>query len=286
MNSKHFLVAQLILPLLLVLLSPCRGASAEPAKVTDFPFVVVFIDAKTEKLLGPFPYDRSILAKAIDKAADCGAKGVVLKFFIDKPKTEGGDTALARAAAKTKLLLQARLDDLETSPNSLPNRFFLPIDRATGVGTPLSGRSGWIPLPALSAAAYDLGFADCRVTDRMPIAERYGDRVVKSLYLCCLELAFDDRASVIPARSIKLHGKTVPMDDRSEIGVEYPVKDDLPHISFADFIDDSARPEVKDRIVILGYDSDRIESVDTPMGKIHLHRAFVYALMSMYRRFR
>jgi adenylate cyclase len=267
-----------------IILGVISSASADPPEASHSPFVVVFIDAKSEKVLGPFPYDRTVYANAIDTAAASGARGVVLKFFIDKPKTPDGDVALVQSAKSTKLLVQARLDDRETAPNPLPDRFRIGMNVATA-GNLLAGKSGWIPLPALSAAAYDVGFVDFRVIDRMPMIERYGDSVVKSLCLSCLELAFGERAEVSPGKSVRLHGKTVVLDERSEIGVEYPAKDDLPYISFSDFIGGKTQPEAKDRVVILGYDSDQFEPVETPKGKIRPHRAFVYALMSLYKRF-
>ena len=81
-------------------------------------------------------------------------------------------------------------------PTPLPDRFVLnaPIE-----GKLLSGKSGWLPLPDLSAAAYDLGFVDYRVIDRMPLVEQYGDKLVKSLYLSCLESALGARAEIVPS---------------------------------------------------------------------------------------
>lgn len=268
-----------------MIIGTASAKASNPSRNPDAPFIVVFIDTKTEKALGPFPYDRSVYAKAIDKAAASGARGVVLKFFIDRPGTDEGDRALLQAMKGTKVILQARLDDQEKTPNPLPQRFRLPLD-ARNSGTPLAGKSGWLPLPALSAAAYDLGFIDYRVIDRMPLVERYGDYLVKSLYLCCVELAIGKRAEIIPGKSIRIGEKTVALDERSEIAVTYPPKDDMPFISLLDFLGPQARPQVKDRIVILAYDSDRFAAIDTPVGKIRPHRAFFYALMSIYRQFR
>jgi adenylate cyclase len=258
------------------------GRAAAEERGPDSPFVAVFIDAKTEKTLGPFPYDRAILAKAIDKSVESGVRGVVLKLFVDKPKTARGDGALVDAAKRTKLLVQARLDDSEPHPNALPDRFALtaPIE-----GKLLSGRSGWLPLPELSGAAHDLGFVDYRVIERMPLFERYDGKLVKSLCLSCLELALGTRAQIVTAHSVRIGDKTVELDEYGEIGVEYPTKDDLRSISFSDFIEQPARPELKDRIVIIAYDSERFEPVKTPAGAIRPHRAFVYALTSMYWKF-
>jgi CHASE2 domain-containing sensor protein len=94
--------------LLAIIFGVINSASADPPEASRSPFIVVFIDAKTEKALGPFPYDRAVLAKAIDKTASSGARGVVLKFFIDKPKTPDGDRALIQSARSTMLLLEGQ----------------------------------------------------------------------------------------------------------------------------------------------------------------------------------
>ena len=257
------------------------GQAAAADQPAESPFVAVFIDTKTEKALGPFPYDRAVLAKAIDKSVASGARGVVLKLFIDKPKTVEGDRALVDAAKRTKLLVQARLDDSEQDPNPLPDRFAL---KAGIEGKPLGGKNGWLPLPDLSAVAHDLGFVDYRVIDRMPLVEQYRGKLVKSLYLSCLELALAAPAEIVPARSVRIRDKKLELDEHSEIAVEYPAKDDLQYISFSDFIEQPPRAELKDRIVIIAYDSERFEAVKTPAGPIRPHRAFIYALMSIYQK--
>ena len=75
-----FVVVVLVLP-------ACSSASI---------FVPIFIDARSDARLGPFPYDRAVYANALMAFEKLGAKGVVLKFFIDQPKGNGDD-ALAMA---------------------------------------------------------------------------------------------------------------------------------------------------------------------------------------------
>src|SRR5438874_80021 len=72
-------------------------AEGSPTRDRLNPFVLVFIDSATEKSLGPFPYDRGLYAKAVERAASLGARGVVVKFFLDKPKSPDGDAAFVRA---------------------------------------------------------------------------------------------------------------------------------------------------------------------------------------------
>ena len=171
----------------------------------ESPFIVVFIDSKTEETVGPFPLNRSVLAKGIQQLKRDRARGVVLKFFFDQPKDAGDDAALAEAIAGLPVLLQARLDDAEPKPNPFPERFVL---KTTPAADPsgLAGRSGWIPLPCFSARARDIGFVDLTRPDCVPVVEFYRGRAVKSLSLCALELALNEQAHVVPGRSFRLHG--------------------------------------------------------------------------------
>src|ERR1700744_5617891 len=88
-------------------------------------FAVVFIDAASEAKYGTFPLDRPLLARAIQKAGELQARGVVLKFFFDLPKGEAGDNALAQSLTNLPVVLQARMDNTTTNPNPLPARFTL-----------------------------------------------------------------------------------------------------------------------------------------------------------------
>ena len=60
-------------------------------------FAVVFITQATEAKHGRYPLDRALLAQAVERAADAGAKGVIIKFFLDQARTTEGDRRLAMA---------------------------------------------------------------------------------------------------------------------------------------------------------------------------------------------
>src|SRR5436190_3757298 len=142
-----------IFGMVLLVATACRAEEPKPAEIQPpTPFAVVFIDAKTEAALGAFPYDRSIYAKGLEALAKAGARGVVLKFFIDRPKAGEGDAALAAAMGKVKVIVQARIDDSEKDANELPARFTLKVteDPAAEAASPLGGTSGWLPIPSVA----------------------------------------------------------------------------------------------------------------------------------------
>jgi adenylate cyclase len=245
--------------------------------------LVVFIDSRTKKSIGPFPYDRSVLASAVNQAAHLQARAVVLKFFLDQHKSQSGDLVLAEAMKHIPVALEACLNKTEKAPNPLPDRFILsgplPEDRC------ISGTTGWLPIPLFAANAADLGFVDCLSADQIPTFERYGGLPVKSLATCCLELAFGARANIAPRESLMIAGKSVSLDNFSQFRVKFPARDDLDYVSFLDFIHGRISPDaVKDRVVIIGYDGQGMSTINTPVGKLKLHRAFCYGLLAAYDR--
>lgn len=244
------------------------------------PFAVVFIDERTEKALGPFPYDRAVLARGINRIAELKARAVILKFFIDRPKS--GDRALADALKRVKVVLQARLDDDEKMPNLLPDKFTL-VNLATDRSPLLSAGGGWIPLPALSEVAHDVGFIDSIRLDRVTMVERYRGAAVKSLYTCALELAFEEKAEVVPGKFVKIGQRKLVLGELSQVPIEFPEQDKLEYFSFVDLLNGKVPAEaIKDRVVILGYDGAKMEASKIPAGEVKGHRVFCYQLFSVY----
>jgi hypothetical protein len=242
------------------------------------PFLPVFIDKKTEAALGPFPFDRAILAAAVKRSAELGAKGAVLKFFLDLPRSQNGDRALADAMSSIKVILQA--GDGTMQPAELPDKFKLRLPLA-GVKS-LHASTGGIPIPELIAKAHDIGFVDNFAENRMPVIEQYGGQYVKWLATACLELALGVTAEASPGKSIRFGNAERPLDNLSRLPINFPGKDDLEYIPLVDFLGRNRRPDLKGRVVILGYDGDNIGRVQTPIGLVKAHRAFYYALTSLH----
>jgi CHASE2 domain-containing sensor protein len=269
--------------LLLVWTAPLFAADRSAPRLPPPAFAVVFIDAETERALGAFPYDRGVYAKAVEALGRAKARGVVLKFFIDRPKSAEGDAALAAAMTKVKVVLQARLDGEEARPNPLPERFTLRDVRLAGA-EPLSAKSGWLPLPALAERAHDLGFLDSTDSvERVPVVERYGERYVKSLYTAALELALGERAKFDALGFMQIGAKRIEFDKACMARVRLPAADELKAHSFLDLINGKIDGAVfKDRVVIVGYDGAKMEENETPIGKVKGHRLFCYQLFSLY----
>jgi hypothetical protein len=242
-------------------------------------FAVVFIDNASEAKYGKFPLDRSVIARAIRKASNLHARGVVLKFFFDLPKPGASDSAFAEALTNLPVVLQARIDNTTVQPNPLPARFTLIGMKSQ---TAISGRSGWIPIPKFTANAYDVGFVDFSSTN-VPLLESYQDHTVKSLVLCCIELATGNRAVIEPGQKVKFGKCALQLNASNYVQAKLPIKDNLAYIPFDKFLDGNIPASlIQNKVVIIGYDGSQIQSFSTAIGKIRAHRLFVYDLWNIY----
>jgi hypothetical protein len=271
--------ALLLLALLWGGLPTARAAGFDEA------FAVVLIDNQTEAQLGDFPLPRSKIAAAVERAADLKAKAVVLKFFYDLPKASTEDEPLAKSLKRLPVLVQACLNETETSPNPFPEKFILPNLTAE---VSLSGRSGWIPLPTLASNAHDIGFVDLDgdVATAVPMLERYQEQVVKTLVLCCLEAATGGKAVIDPGKKLTLaNGNTLPLDFQNRVPAKLPSKDELSYIPFHIFIaGKTPAKRVAGKVLIIGYDGEKIPVVQTPVGLVRAHRLFVRQLRTVWDR--
>lgn len=243
-------------------------------------FAVVFADATTEAKLEKLPLSRAVLADAIEWAAKAGARGVILKFFLDRPRQLEGDRALAHALTLLPVLLQARIDDTEAASNDLPSRFLLPGDtRATAI----NGTGAWIPIPPFSAPAHDICFVDF-LSATVPVIESYRGASVKSLLLCAVELATGERAIPSAAGTLAFMGNTLPTDELFRLSVPIVDLSPLETLTLHDLLDGSiAASSLKGKVVILAYDGPNINRLDSGYGAVGAHRLFVLLLRDFYQ---
>jgi CHASE2 domain-containing sensor protein len=242
------------------------------------------IDAKTEAAIGKFPVDRKYYARAIDALRELGARGVILKFFLDLPKDAASDKLLADSIGKLPVFLQAGIQK-EPKSNPLDPRFIYK-DKITGVSRLITGKEGWIPLPVFSAAAAGLGFVDGRseAPTFLPLLERYGNDNVLTLTFAILRFIHPDLV-VTWGKSVSAGGRSLPMNDRGEVEGQLPAADSLDFISLADLLAGTvARARVEGRIVYLGYDGSEQPVIATKLGPVKAHRFYYYCLSSILGR--
>lgn len=244
----------------------------------DDDFAVVMITPATESRHGKIPLNRALLARAIDAVAAAGAKGVVLKFFVDQPRQADSDARLQAAISRTPALLQARIDDSELRPKPLPERDFLP---GKALPAPFTGKSGWIPLPAFSDKAHGVCFVDFDSLPA-PLLETYQGRSVKSLLLCAVELATGAKANLSQPGRVTVGKHQFVTDMQYRVAIPVSAKP-LPTIEFNDVLDGKTPAQrSQGKVVILAYDGPNMPVLDSPLGKLGAHRYFVLLLRGLY----
>jgi len=244
------------------------------AKAGDFvsKFAVIMIDRETEAKLGPFPYDRAVMASAVNVCAKKGAKAVALKFFFDLPKTAAGDKALCNAMANMSVLLQARLESETGTAQAMPERFSLPASLPTAI----RGDRGWIPLPMFLERAAACGFVDFN-SRSVPMVERYRDKNYKSFVVCCLEVAFD-KSAVYSPHQVAFGSQVLRVDGHNVFHAELR-SPSWKAFSFAKLLSDEIREEdLKGRVVIIGWDGAKAERIEG----VGIHVYFVQVLAAAY----
>ncbi len=242
-------------------------------------FAVVLATEKTEARFGKMPFDRAHLARAIELAARGGAKGVVVKFFLDRPRDPDGDARLAHSMSLLPVILQARIDDAAPAPHPFPGRFTV---GGSDYASAVHGHSGWIPLPLFADKSRDICFVDFSASP-IPLIETYRGRAVKSLMLCAVELAIGSKMTLLPSKQIQLGAFTARLDALNRAVVSYPSSDTLKVLELAELLDGTLPKEaLKGKVVILGYDGPNIPVIATGLGNRGAHRAFILLLKSFY----
>jgi CHASE2 domain-containing sensor protein len=255
------------------------------AKSFEDTFAIVFIDSPTEAQFGEFPVARKVVAQGVNRAAELGARAVVLKFFYDQPKDEADDAALEQAMKRIPVLIQARVDDAEADPQPLLPRFHLP-GRWSGK-TVIEGQNGWIPRLRFQTNAHSVGFVDLgpgSVTN-VALLERYRGRAVKSLSLAALEVGAGTNAVLESGRRVRLGPATLAMDSQQQVAVAPLRSDELPFHSFGDLANGRIpREKIAGKVVLIGYDGDKLHSLETPGGPVPPHRFFVLQLRELWNQ--
>ena len=268
---------------------PAASIATAPAISVISPFELVLIDSASEKQLGGFPIDRALIAKAITVLKQAGARAVVLKFFYDQPsKSPESDEALAGAIGSIKTLLQARIDEAELPANPLPARFI--TGAVTGnFKSSLTGTSGWIPLAPFAAAAFDVGFVDIASPDSVPMIESYQNKPVKSLTLAALEIAARETAKIDSGVRVTLGKKSVVLTEDNQVVLKLSSVALPDYVSFTALLDgkiNSAQLQEKfrDKVVVIGYDGEKMHFLTTNAGLVKAHRLFYLGLLDVYRQ--
>jgi len=240
--------------------------------------VLVVIDKKTEDKIGVLPYQRDVLAQGIKKLKSLGAKEILLKFFIDRPKDKEADKKLALALASIPVTIQTRSDNQEPVTNTLPPKFLLPQNYAS-VSSSLDASSGWIPLNMFSEQAYAVGFIDSIYPAFL--VQKYQKKLVSSLQFQALQSIFGQKFEV-RGKNLWLGDKQIHLNDKHVYVYPWLNNKNVPYISYLDLIEGRVKPDaINQKYVVFGYNGYKIHKIPTLQGEMNAHLAFYQSLISM-----
>jgi hypothetical protein len=267
------------------LLAACAVAPPHPADPEPLT-VFVAIDDASKATLGAFPVDRRVYARAIRAAKALGAKGVALKFFLDRPSRPESDRELATAEHELPVLMQvdgAPPGEGETlSPKLARDGWDL---RATADPLVLDGIA--YPLPEFLSAAHGLGFVEARLdgaAQAVELAAAADSVPVASLQLAIAELALGTRATLRGNR-LELAGHGFALDRRGRLLCD-SVHGPAPRPYGIDALLAGTIPAraIRGKVVVLGYlrsDSPRL----TVAGReLPIHELFYRQVACLARR--
>ncbi|HYV28799.1 MAG TPA: CHASE2 domain-containing protein [Candidatus Eisenbacteria bacterium] len=247
------------------------------------PFVFVMIDARTEAVYGSLPFNRALVATAIDRLTAAKARGIVIKFFYDLPSTEKNDHSLEQSICAAPVALQASLNDAEGTSNGLEAKFQVDAVPMADFPSLFVGDKALVPLQRFRRCARAVGFVDSTASE-IPLVEVYQGKMVKSLQLVALEMASNQKAVIEPSGFVRLGKTRLALMHH----IDFPTTNSLSYIPFHEVMSDTSKTwqtKVQQSVVILGYDGKNIHSIETPLGPLGAHRFFICGLLSLAKAF-
>jgi len=243
---------------------------------------LILIDERTEQELGSFSSERDALAAGLVELAKLGAKEVLLKFFLDLPKTNKKNELLRQAITKLPVTLQARIENTESNPNELLPKHVLGSEFRS-IKSGAKGNSGWLPLIDFSRNARAVGFIDS--ISPTFFVETYGSQAVGSLHFHALESIYGS-AFEIKHGELHLAGKMVSLNQKGEFEYEWLPYEVHPYVSLIDLLNGNVIAEkIRGKYIVFGYNGKDIHKLDTPVGSMNAHLAFYHSLVSTIAAF-
>jgi hypothetical protein len=248
-------------------------------------FVAVFFDDESAKTLhADTPLPRGLKAQAINRLRAAGARGLVLKFFEDLPRDEEQDREFTKALCLMPTVLQACLCT-DGSTNPLPSRFWIQETNRIRSETSLSDVQGYIPLAQFNACARGVGFVDLNSArpESIPLIEVYQGHWVKSFYINALELETGQSANYSSGTNVTFGTRSLSFDKFGEHAITTDLES-LDYIPFHHVLDGTVPDDrFRGKVIILGYEGNRIHAIHTRWGEIRAHRLFVQSLLALHR---
>jgi adenylate cyclase len=239
-----------------------------PRGEPDERILVVGIDSDALAQQGRWPWDRSTLARLVDRLADAGARTVVLDVVLDSPQPDDGQLVAAMARVPTVLAwfpqvqrYDATLDVIASDPTTAVEPVDALREAAAALGHSVVGRS---PVD--------------RVTRRVPLVIDDGISFRPSLALAGLAVATGVSTDqiILQPDAVQLGDKAIPVAARHQLTINYTDGFTAPgspgYVSAADLLGSGALPpelveRMTNRLVLVGVADENLGDQElTPLS--------------------
>jgi len=234
------------------------------------PIDIIYIDKKTEELLGAFPLDRNYYAQILNSIESSHPKFVVLKFFFDKI-TES-DKILSQQNNKFRNVLTQSTSYLqplsEVSQNQIEN-----VSVQLEANSLPEGDSILLPNSVLFESFLAIGQVDFKIDNNeyidCPLATSVTGNVIPSLALRIAMLITGSDPMWVE-NSITLKGHSLS-DEKGNMRINLSEPEALyPTYSFIDVLESEPGDyDFKDKIVIVFVDNASIRSISSQYERSH-----------------
>ncbi len=259
--------------------------------------VFVAVDEPSVNEYGRWPWDRSKVAKGIDKLYE--ADVVLMDMIFSEPTSEGEDSTLAKSLSNlnssvcgfflrdtaTQNISEEELDVLSNSSLDLLQSQISEFKNPSFIHAPFAE----INILAISEACTLSGsFSTLSESDHLlrayPISVYFEDILYPSLAIQGLRLKFNKDITRVDDLHVEINDKVIGVNEKGFIRLNFYQPSQYDIVSFLDVVQGKVKPEYfKGKIVIVGItEVGAGDIVSTPIGSIPgplLHYTFVSNLL-------
>lgn len=234
----------------------------------SLPISIVYVDAKTEKELGEFPISRAHYAKLVKKLNDAKAKYIILKFFFDN-KTPADQQLINELKKYNNIFTQAYSYQSEKD-----SELKIESDFSRGKTKKQLNNDIIFPYPEMMSAMSGVGFVngilneDEKLSDFELVSE-YKGNIYPSLPLVILERELGAKA-VFDNKSVSIKQHKIKLGNDYGFGLKLNKPEYYKTYSMIDILNDRiANDKIKDQLVIIFYDGDKLQKAKAINEKMY-----------------
>lgn len=225
-------------------------------KKINYPISIIYVDEKTEKVLGDFPIARKNYVEMVKALRAYSPKLVVLKLFFDSVKD--GDEIFLELKDDHVYTQASALEDDSEAKFEIQNSI---ADNDIGL---IDNKSIIYPNKKIESIMKGVGFVDAPANNEgkpygFYLIRSYQNKIYPSLPLLIYSHIVNEKIEVTQ-KNVKVGKKEFKIDKNGEVNFEYfRNRKKFKYYSFIDVIENKInKDELKDNIVVIFYKGNKL----------------------------